>query len=37
VKALLAAALDAGAGILAREAAVRDEFAAGRLVRLLNG
>ncbi|KFX61078.1 LysR family transcriptional regulator [Paraburkholderia fungorum] len=37
VKALLAAALHGGGVILAPEVAVRDELAAGRLVRLLNG
>ncbi|CAB3725116.1 LysR family transcriptional regulator [Paraburkholderia rhynchosiae] len=37
VKALLAAALNGAGIILAPEVAVRDELAAGRLVRLLNG
>jgi LysR substrate binding domain. len=37
VKALLAAALNGGGVILAPEEAVKDEIAAGRLVRLLNG
>ncbi len=37
VKALLAAALNGGGVILAPEVAVRDELAAGRLVRLLRG
>jgi DNA-binding transcriptional LysR family regulator len=37
VKALLAAALHGGGVILAPEEAVKDELAAGRLVRLLKG
>jgi len=37
VKALLAAALNGGGVILAPEVAVKDELAAGRLVRLLSG
>jgi DNA-binding transcriptional LysR family regulator len=37
VKALLAAALNDGGVMLAPEVAVRDELAAGRLMRLLDG